>query len=400
MAEIIQTIQDMESVYYSRAGVAFLEESDLKTPFMNKDAPVISTTTGVYNAVYGAQAWVQLNMEANTLGIMPKAPWNISGNRAITARSTTLPYGGRAESGALPATIKPTFAEVTTKPKIIANTFQVGEIQEYLADKSGDDAYGKMVDMRNYMAVEHKEDMNTQLNTENGTTANYNIESIDRVCGSYAELTNCKENDESTSYTPGDLDIYALDRDGGASWSDAYVNYNSTSGAVRQLTDGLLNTLQYNTLQNGANKKGQVFQTGYDTWSTINQLYDTQVRYNIVGSAYVQPGVNGIQTMAGSDVGLQVATLFQTPIIESKDTTVDTGGISRLYLLDLSNPEGFELPRMCMKIAKPTQYFQAGINQGTPFAIDSFSDKGMYRTMGELYCTFFKVQGKLRDLKA
>ncbi len=401
MTEIIRTIEDMEKLYYSRAGQHFLNPDDLLSPFMTKsDAPVLTTTTGVYNAVYGSQAWIQLNMEANTFGVMPKFPWTKSGWRVITARTASLPYGGRAETATLPETVKPTFQEVSTKPKLSAVTFEVGEVQEYLATQGGDDAFAAMSDMRTYMAVEHKEDINVQLNTANETLAANNNESVDRIVGSYNEITNAKESDQSTSYTAGDLDIYGIDRDGGASWADAYVGISATSGTVRSLTDSLLNALLQNTLSNGANPKGQIIQTGYDSWSTINQLYDPQVRYNLIGTAQVQPGVNGIKTLEGSEVGLQVATLFNKPIILSKDSVTETGGISRVYMLDLSNPEGFELPRLCYRTAKPTQYFEAGINQGNPFSVNKFSTKGMYRTMGEIICTFFKVQGKLRDLKA
>lgn len=401
MKDVIKTIEDMERLYYSRAGQQFLNPDDLMSPFFAKaDDPVITTTTGVYNAVYGAQAWVQLNMEANTFGVLPKTVWNRSGWRVITARTATLPYGGRAQTAALPDTVKPTFKEVSTLPKLSAVTFEVGEIQEFLATQGGDDAFAAMSDLRTYMAVEHKEDLNKQLNTQNGTLASNNVDSVDRVVGSYGEITNAKESDESTAYTTGDLDIYSQDRDAAASWADAYVSYNATAGSVRSLSDSLLQSLLHNTLQNGANPNGQIVQTGYDTWATINQLYDPQVRYNLLGTAKVQPGVNGVKTLEGSEVGIQVSTIFGKPIIISKDTVQDTGGISRMYMLDMSNPEGFDLPRLSFRIAKPTQYFEAGMNQGNPFAVDKFSTKGMYRTMGEIICTFFKVQGKLRDLKA
>jgi len=396
--EIIKTIEDMEKLYYSRAGQAFLNPNDLTSPFFSKsDAPVITTTTGVYNAVYGAQAWVQFNMEANSLGCLPKAVWKRSGWRRITARTASLPYGGKAETAALPDTVKPTFEEVSTKPKLTAVTFQVGEIQEYLATQGADDAFAAMQDMRTYMAVEHKEDLNKQLNTQGGTLAANNFESLDRVAANYTEMSN-KESDQSTAFTAGDLDIFSLDRDSDIAANNAYVSQTATSGTMRSLTDGLLNSLLQNTLSRGANANGQFIQSGYDSWSAINQLYDPQVRYNLIGAAHVQPGVNGIKTLEGTNVGLQVATLFNKPLILSKDTVKETGGISRVYMFDISNPEGFDIPRLTLKIAKPTQYFEAGMNQGTPFPVNSFSTKGMYRTIGELVGAFLRVQGKIRDL--
>lgn len=404
-AETIQTIEDMEKLFYSQGGRAFLNADDLLSPFVTKsDAPVISTTTGVYNAIYGAQGWVQLNMEANTFGVLPKVPWGRSGWRAITLRTSggaAPTVGGTAEAGSLPETVKPTFAEVSTKPKTHVHTFENSEVQEFLATQGGDDAFAAMSDLRAYMATEHKEAMNYALNGTNGTVAGNNFESIDRVVASYAEITNTKEEDQSTGYTTNDVDIYSLNRDSAGTWADAYVNYSATSGTLVSLTDALIQATIQNTLSNGANPKGQFWQTGYDSWAAINQLYDPQVRYNLLGTQNVQPGVNGISTLEGTSVGTQVATLMGKPVILSKDTVAETstGGISRVYLLDTSNPEGFDLPRLCIKIAKPTQYFEAGMSTGTPFAVDKLTTKGMFRTMGEIICTFFKVQGKIRDLK-
>ncbi|KKK80533.1 hypothetical protein LCGC14_2822530, partial [marine sediment metagenome] len=200
--QYIQTIEDMEALYYSQEGQSFLQPDDLISPFISKtDAPVLSTTTGVYNAVYGMQAWVQVNQEANTFGILPKVPWTRSGWRVITDRAGTPPYGGRAENASLPDTVKPTFSEISTKPKTVAVTFENSEVQEFLATAGGDDAYATMADLRTFMGVQHKEDINVQLNTQNGVVAGNNWESMDRVIASNAERSNCSENDQSTPYT-------------------------------------------------------------------------------------------------------------------------------------------------------------------------------------------------------
>ena len=397
--QYIQTIEDMEALYYTQEGQQFLQPDDLISPFIAKaDAPVLSTTTGVYNAVYGMQAWVQVNQEANTFGVLPKIPWTRSGWRVITDRAGSPPYGGRAENGALPDTIKPTFSEISTKPKTVAVTFENSEVQEFLATAGGDDAFAAMADLRTYFGNSHKEDINYQLNDSNGDLASNNIESVDRVASSNAEFSNCSDNADVV-YTAGDLDMYSnvIDRDA-AGWEDAYVNHNS--GVNRSLVDSVIQAVIQNTLTNGANPNGQFWQCGYDTWSTINQIYDTQVRYNLIGEQMIKVGVNGIQSQEGIKVGTSVATLINRVVIQSKNTVADTGGIGRLYLFDSSNPEGFDYPRLFIKVAKPTQYFEAGMNQGTPFAINKFGTEGMYRSMMELICTFFAVQGKARDLQA
>ena len=111
MAFTIRTIQDMEKLYYDVNNEDFIAKTD---------APVLSTTTGVYNAVYGAKVWAQFNQEANAWSALPKIPWRQSGWRVMTARAGSSADGGVAENGAIPDSIKPTFAEISTKPKTVA----------------------------------------------------------------------------------------------------------------------------------------------------------------------------------------------------------------------------------------------------------------------------------------
>lgn len=372
MAQIYNTIQDMEDAYYGKSSA-----------IKKDDAPIITSTTGVYNAVYGAQTWAMLNQEANAFGVLPKFIHKRSGWRLVTARAGTLGTGGVAENGAIPDSIKPTWEEVSTKPKTVAHTFNVSEIQGFLASTGDDDAIGDMAYMRQFMSVQHTEHMNKMLMADANTVAGNNLESIDRVCGSKAEVALVDAND---------LDIYGLDRDAPTTY-DAYVSHNS--GTDRVLTDSLIREAIYNISTSGG--KTNLLMTGADTYSAIQGLYDPQVRYSVLGQSTVKVGVNGIQTKDGIGVGIDVASIYGKPVIITKDTTQDT--ISRLYFLDTTDPEGFGQPRLGLRIAKPTQYFEAGMAAGDPFGINKLADEGMYRTMGELICTALHAQGKIRDLK-
>ncbi|MEW6295956.1 MAG: hypothetical protein AB1467_06775 [Candidatus Diapherotrites archaeon] len=374
--DYIKTIEDLERLYYSPMGAKYIQKVD---------APVITSTTGVYNAVYGKMVWTQVNQEANAFGVLSKFVWDKDGWRAVTARAAST-GGGVAENAALPDTIKPTFAELSTKPKTIAHNFDVSEVQEFEAAISDNDAFGAMDEMRALMGVHHKEMMNVMLFTDNDTLAGNNLESLDRIMGSYSEIAGCLQ-------TAGDLDIYGQDRDAAASWTDAYVNHNSNTD--RDLTDTILRTAFQNIRTNGGNTT--VILTKEDTYASIQGLYETQVRYNPIGEATAKIGVNGIQTKEGIGIGIDVATLYGVPLIVSKDCTADT--IGRIFFLDTSDPEGYGKPRLGLKIAKPTQYFEAGMNAGDPFGINRLGTEGMYRTMGELLCHRFAGQGKIRDLK-
>lgn len=381
----INTIQELEELYYGRG----------RHLIVKKDAPVISTTTGVYNAVYGAEVWSQLNREANAFGLLPKLPWGKSGWRVMTARPAAS-GGGVAENGAIPATIKPTWQEISAKPKTVAHTFDVSEVQEFLASQSDDDAIGDMAMMRATMGVHHKEMMNVMLLTYVDTLAGNNIESIDRVVSSYAERTNC-------GITANDSNIYGIDRNTVASWADAQVSH--ASGTNRILTDALIRAMLIDTIPKAGGTTTYGL-TRNDTMSEIISLYDTQVRYNrndALGTADAQITINGIQTKKGIGVGIKVTTIYNIPLFNSKNVIGEGSGgtaIGNIYFLDTSNSEGYSKPRLALDVAKPTQYFEAGMNQGNPHAIDRLGNEGMFRTMLELKCRFFAAQGKIRDLKA
>lgn len=384
----VRTIEDMETLNYSPLGVQYVQ----------KDAPHLTTTTGIYNAVYGQMVWFQLNTEANAFGALPKYPWLQSGWRAITARAATS-GGGVGEGGTIPDTIKHTFAELSTKPKTIAHTFDSSEIQHFLASESADDVFGSMEQLRPLYGTHHREMINVMLlddveTVADNASANYtgtnNMESLDRV------IANDTEEDNYGDTFDDNYDIYGIDRDDSSSsattWADAYVDENNTTD--RSLTNLLIRTMLENIREAGGNTTFML--TGHDTYASIQGIYDSYVRYNPLGKAKVSLGVNGIQTATGINVGIDIPSVHNIPLIVSKDTTKDT--ISRIYAVDTSDPEGYGKPRLGIMIAKPTQYFEAGMNTGNPFAINKISSEGMYRTAGEIICRFFKSQGKLRDL--
>jgi len=382
----IKSIEDLENLYYSSEGQRYFQ----------KDAQMTSGTTGAYQAVYGAQVWAQLNQEANIFSALPKYPWNRSGVRVITTRAASS-GGGVAEGGDLPSTIKPTLAIYTLTPKTIAHNFDVSEVQEFLAEETMDDAFGSMAELRPPMGLHHKEMINVMLMTDASaeaagagahrtTTDLYNLESIDRVISNDSEETAFGGSYDNW------FDIYSKDRDSATTGFEAYVSH--ASGSDRALTDVLIKTLLYNCSENGG--LTSVLFTGNDTYAAIQGIFESQVTYPALGVAKIAIGVNGAQTKAGLDVGLDVTTVYGIPLILSKNVPTDT--ISRVYAVDTSDPEGYGVPRMGIRIGKPTQYFEAGMKTANPFGIDKFATEGMFRTLGELACTHFVGQGKLRDL--
>jgi hypothetical protein len=284
--------------------------------------------------------------------------------------------GGVPENATLPDTVKPTFQEISTKPKVIAHTFNVSEMEGFLGTK--DDGLGDVMKvMREEIGKTHAEMINKMLLAKVSTAqAGNNVESIDRVCSNYSEVANC-------SITANYADIYGIDRDAAASWADAYVDHNN--GTTRTLTVDLIDTAIENIRLAGGNPK--VIVTGYDTITRIQQSLQAQQRF--MGRENVVPTFGGIKGIPGTEAGFNVATYQGIPIIPSKDVAKDT--LSRIYILDTDY--------LAFKVGYPTMYFESGMSKKDPFGINYLGDEGLFRTMGELVCMRFNTQGKIRDLK-
>lgn len=374
----IRTIADLE--YLTYGGYSF---DQIYYQFMTAkaDANVLSTTTGFWQAIYGSFVWSQLNLEANAFGILPKEPWTNSGFRVLTNYATTLGTGGVQEDGLIPDTIKPTIQTVKVTPKTVAHSFSVSQIQQLLSTIANDDAItDTFAFMREYIGTEHVKHINKMLLTDFNTLPGYNFESIDRVCASTAERT-------AVSYDVGDEDIYNITRST-SSWADAQVLYG-TSGTDRDFRIDMLDKIIELT-RPFASGGQRVFLTGHDTFELIQQELQVQQMFDVTGQLTLRPSVNGVQVVEpGIPGGFVVTTYRGIPIIVSDDVPKD--GSSRIYLLDL----GY----LRFRVLSPTRYFETGITRkADPFAINRFGDEGVFATIGELVCTNFRAQGKIRDL--
>lgn len=377
------TAYDLELFYQGLAGHPFLSLGDIYE-FMKAEGEV-STAVGqsVYNQVYGAFVWAQLNQEANAFGMLPKTTWVRSGWRVKTDFATSADNLAISETATLPNAAYPSIAIVRASPKMQVETFEVSDVLEALAGVSVDDIWGSVAQVRAEIGVEFAKMLNRQILDKNtdAAGAGNRLESIDRIVGSYDELTNCA--DVNT------VNIYNLDRDSGASWADSVVLHNN--GTARDLTDSLIRQLLTETRKKGANTN--VLLTGYDTYAKIQEIYTTFVRYNDLGEARVQFGLNGIETAAGAQVGFQVATLYGLPVIQSVDTPADT--IQRLYALDTTDTEGYGLPRLAISTLRPVEHFETR----EFLLLNKFVIKGAYRFVGETVARGLAYQGKLRDLQ-
>ena len=370
----MRTVNDMERYYYgagSSMGYSYTGSELLKA-----DAPLLSTTAGTYQAIYGRKVWAQLNQEFNAFSVLPKKPWDRSGWRVVTAKPSFTVGGGIAENGTLPDTTKPTFQHVAAKPKTVAHSFDMSEVAIFLNDK--DDGLGDIRSvLKEEMGKHHAEHINKMLTTDVTTVAGNDIESLDRVTTGNNQLTS------GTHYNTNDEDIYSITR-GSNTWAFAEDNADSSS-VNRTLTLDHLDDLFQKIWVRGGNPK--VMLTGYDTLMRIQQLLQSQQRF--MEEKRVVPTYNGVKGVPGVEAGFIVATYNGVPIIPTKEMASD--GISRIYMMDTDY--------LYFSTGKPTQYFESGIETGDPFAINRLGQEGLYRTMGEIWTTFFGGQGSIRDLQ-
>jgi len=272
----------------------------------------------------------------------------------------------------------------------VVHTFDMSETAMFLADK--DDGLGDIrAILKEEMGKHHAEHINKMLTADCATVAGNDFESLDRITGNDGGATGGLTSLETGAATAdhcgaGDLDIYSIDRSAN-SWSNAEVNCGSDQDAANRRTLSLdhLDTLFQQIWVRGGNPK--VILTGYDTLMRLQQLLQSQQRF--MEEKRVTPTYNGVKGVPGIEAGFIVATYNGVPIIPSKDIVKD--GISRMYFLDTDYTY--------FSTAIPTQYFESGIETGDPFAINRLGQEGMYRSMGEVWTTFFGGHGSIRDLQ-
>lgn len=250
-----QTIQQL--IKYAYGSMPFMQSA---FQGVEKNAPVLTSTTGYLNIIYGSNAFAQLNNEGNAFALVPKYPWQHSGYRALTTDAGATADGGVGENATIPSTTKPTIVEVDMTTAQVVHTFDVSYIQEGKV-KKGDDAVGDMEFLRGYFATLHAKRINEQLMRDVDTVVTVGFQSIDRVCSNASEETGC--------LNAGDADIYDIDRSAD-SWADAQVSHNS--GTDRTLTALLMETLAAQ-IENAGGRTNLLL-TGSDTKWRIFAIYE------------------------------------------------------------------------------------------------------------------------------
>jgi len=368
----IKTMADLELATYGFV----LSDSRLA-----KDAAVSVDTTGFTNNIYGAKLHRAITTGYNALGAVGFKPWDLNGYRTVTAAAATT-TSGIALGAAIPATIKPTAAAIDITPALNAASFEMDSTALKVNPKNDGVSWEEWA---GYMADEFKNRLNRMFMQDTDTVITYGLQSLDRIIASYAEIAYGKIDDTAV-YDANDLDIYSKDRDAAASVYDAYVNGLAFGSGDHTFELPYLDAVFTNCRPYWENRmySNKVIITGDDTAMRISQLHKAEERVNIPMKR-VQFGVNGVQSVSGVDVGVEVAAYNGVPIIPDEHCVQDT--LSRIYLADLDNLHIGTLTPPTLLVSDDFQ------------ALDKFSQEGVWYMEGQVVCTKFPGQGKVRDIK-
>lgn len=367
------TIEDIELFYSGAIGHPFVLHSDL-VDIMKTAGEITTSTTGVLNRMYGALIWSQLNQEANAFGALPKTTWVRSGWRVKTGfASSASSIALASETSQLPSSVYPDISMLYATPKIAAEVFDVTDVVEALATQSSDDVWGAAHQVRAEIGAEFIKFLNQWILSKDG------------VPNGFTPLNKIISNSSSDT-------IYNMSGSR-PSWSYSYVN---TDSSLRSITDALVRDVLRGTRAQGGNTN--VIITGYDTYAALQGLYTTFVRYMPLSETKAQFGINGVQTAAGIDAGINVAALYGIPLVQSVDAPKGTGNgeISYAFFLDTSDPEGYGFPRLSISVLRPVEYFETR----DYVLLGKFVVRGVYRFIGEIVARHLPGQGKLMNITA
>tara|TARA_R100000231_G_scaffold34602_2_gene30549 strand:- start:1904 stop:3265 length:1362 start_codon:yes stop_codon:yes gene_type:complete len=452
MSGYINTVKDLEAATYGYAGAqgnALLKAAGVVggfgTPHDAASNP-FSAASGLgdlYNVLYGQKVWSMLNQEVNPLAMLAKRPYTSSGWRVLKSRAqggsgSAFGIGTGAEGSDTPRAdkiggvgenatlgtgndippIAPQYEKLYVSPKTIAHLFEFSELGMELA--AIDDGVGDIrAIVREDMGKLHAETQSKMLvmpleryDDGTATTIERNYTSLMKIVSSAGEiaamynanlLDTGANNGDSSAVVADVVRLFGTSRTvavssnaatGTASFLDAEVDFGAgyAAGDARVLTLTMLNDMIRRIRQNGGNPK--VILTGYDTVQHLADLLQSQERF--MDRKEIVPTHNGVRGVKGQEVGFRVATYYDIPIIPTKDMpstgSNTTNELSDILILDTDH--------LWLSVMKPTQYFEDGITSGNPFGVGKLGNQGMYRTMGETGCSFFKGQGKITNIKS
>jgi hypothetical protein len=374
------SVVDFVNGYYEDIyGKAFGDVMHLDDVLRKADDPALSSDTGMGTAVCTAGIFYQLVYKTYMFPLIGKKEMTGEKVNILTVDEATT--AGIAEGGVNVDSDVPTFAPFTIPEKEVESRWQMTDKAER-KKKYRPDAVGS-ADLAEYFRTVHPKKIEGHLLQDMNTLAGNNFESLDRLISSYAEISGC-------GYTAGDADPYteaisAINRDTAAStiYDSQVLEYDSTPQA---LTLTKVNTLIQYTQDYGADPARQAFVMGGDAYRVFNGLLSPSQRLGEwEGKVSMENGVEGAK---GADAGVTARSYDGIPIFKVPTSYMpkEADEKSRILLLDLDN--------IAFWLSQPTTIFTSD----NRIANDFLGIDNIVVTSGELVCTKFCSQGKIRDI--
>jgi len=379
-------VYDMIDYYYGFVPEYMAKSSD---GMQKQDNPMLTTSSGVRNAVYGSEVFSLVNHEPNIFALLENRAWVRSGVRIANEHGhKPLGSGGSEENATLNDTDRPNLEQYEVEAQTVQHNFDVSQEKELLAQTEDDDLedpfdwlrrwYGTGTEQQTGMG-QHPKHINVQLGQDLESRGAEDLISIDQLISNQAEANN-------VIGTASDANVYGFDRSSGQFEANVLENGGNNRTFVIDILDDMVREIKQNSGKNPVTDDNYFFLTGHDTYQRIENEVGGKERLE---SERVSVGMNGVETEPGGDVGITVQSYKQIPIFESVDIPED--GISRVYLVDSST--------LYFKTLLPTQFYSTGTEvDGNPFAINRLGNQGLYVTIGQPAMVNPAAHAKARDL--
>jgi hypothetical protein len=343
---------------------------------MKSAGAVTSGTPNIWNKVFGAILWNQIPLTAPTIGVLPTIEWERSGIRVIPDFMASVADGIPSSEGAVPPSVRPDIVTLNIDAKEYVLTSDMTDVVQALA-QTADDVGINHITLRVVFGKQYLTNMERMIHdvsgTEGTTPTNYWVRLCDIV------------HDSGT--------IYGVNRSTNP-WARAIVN---SATSLRTPDIDFINKMKAR-IETGGVKPNVIITSPLDTAYFRSQA-DNKQFLSILDAKPIKISVNGMDGPEGYGVGVLVSMLYGIPIVESPFVGASGGSVGagetrlpNIYVL--TTEYGGDVLFGKMLLIPPT-YHESNV----PLAQNFFGTKMAYRTVGNLVCRRFNVQGKISALK-
>lgn len=367
-----------------------------------------TSMSGAVNAVFTAALYAQYNDEHNFYAAIPQVDRSgaasldagVANAKAFRAAHDPVDLQTHSEGGEVSdgETYEVEAVEYDIKrSETVLEVSDVQQIEAMISDSVGLEEFWELQEEQLDLAVDR--DGLADSVTADGDS----YEDTDTITPLDRAIASSDEEDESTDVngdplSAGDLDYGTIDRSDDT-WADSFVDYDA-DGSLRQLNKTLVDEFIDGLVESSsAQYEDLAILTGYDSarvLSDIQQDEGTHIHFD--GTAGGRDDIEDAQTVPGLAGTTRFRHYEGMPIVANQTAPADTGGLSRVYVIDRGDIRG-EPKISVAQYAEP--YFErSGRNQTQGYlAQGEYADKALFLLNHELEIRDFSSMGKLTHLE-